>query len=140
MRIAIIYYSGTGNTEMTGALLAEGARSTGAKVDLFPISHFDESLLKEYDRFAFGCPASAEEELEEMEFLPFYEKLEPLLKDKDVALFGSYSWGDGQWMKNWEQRVNESGIKLFEQGLIVQDEPDDQKESILEFGKRFATL
>lgn len=138
MRIAILYYSGTGNTETMASYIASGVRETGAIADVIPISQCDGTFLDSYDRFIFGCPASAEEELEELEFLPYYEKIEPKLKGEIVALFGSYSWGDKQWMAKWEERVSQNGLKLFENGLAIQDEPISEKEKCVAFGKRFA--
>jgi flavodoxin I len=139
MRIAIIYWSGTGNTEAMAALIAEGARKSGATVDVVPISQCDGQLFYQYDRIAFGCPAAGQEELDDVEFLPYYEKLEEQLGNKSIALFGSYSWGDGEWMRLWEERVKEKNLNLFEKGLIVQEEPDNTQEECRDFGFRFAS-
>jgi len=118
--------------------IANGARTNGATVDVIPISQCDPTCLESYDRFAFGCPASAQEDLEEIEFLPYYEKLEAQLGKKVVALFGSYSWGNQEWMDKWNQRVVDKRLVLFEKGLAIQDEPTQEKQTCTEFGKRFA--
>ena len=139
MRIAIIYWSGTGNTEAMASLIAEGARSVGVEVDVLPVSQCDGTRLDRYDRLAFGCPASADEELEDLEFLPHYESIEKRLVGRDVALFGSYGWGDGQWMRDWQERVVEMGANLFEEGCIVQESPEMESDVIRAFGQRFAS-
>ena len=141
MRIAIIYWSGTGNTEAMASLIAQGVRSTGAEADVLPIHQCDKDVVDRYDRFAFGCPASAQEELEDMEFLPVYEDLEPLLAGKRVALFGSYGWGDGQWMRDWSSRTTSTGARLFEEGLMAHETPDSESIATCHnFGARFATF
>ncbi len=138
MRIAIIYFSGTGNTEAMASLIAEGARRAGAQVDVIKVSQCDRSVLEQYDGFVFGCPAMGQEELDDTEFLPFYESIESELKGRDVALFGSFGWGDGEWMRIWQERVISIGANLFEEGLAVQEEPGPESEFCREFGFRFA--
>lgn len=139
MRIAIIYYSSTGNTEEMANLLAEGVRQAGSEVDVLPVGQCQPDVIDNYDKLAFGCPAMGEEELDDMEFLPFFEQVEPKLKGREIALFGSFGWGDGQWMRTWEQRVKNLGSKLFEDGLPIQEEPGPEAESCREFGYRFAS-
>ena len=95
MKVAVIYWSGTGNTEQMAQAIAEGA---GA--DLFAVSDFS-GKLDAYDRVAFGCSAMGDEVLEESEFEPFFAEVEGELSGKTIALFGSYGWGDGQWMRDW---------------------------------------
>jgi flavodoxin short chain len=121
MKTAVIYWSGTGNTEQMATAIAEGA---GA--DLFSVSDFSGSLA-DYDRVAFGCPAMGDEILEEDEFEPFFTAIESELSGKTIALFGSYGWGDGEWMRNWETRVKEAGaILLDDAGLIVNEAPTEE--------------
>lgn len=138
MRIAIIYYSSTGNTEEMANLIAEGARKAGAEADVLPVGQCGSDVLDTYDKFAFGCPSMGEEELDDMEFLPFFEQIETALAGKDVALFGSFGWGDGQWMRDWQQRVIALNANLFEEGLAVQEEPGPESDACREFGFRFA--
>ena len=120
MKIAAIYWSGTGNTEMMAKAVAEGA---GA--ELFSVSDFSGNIA-DYDRLAFGCPAMGDEVLEEGEFDPFFSSIEGKLGGKKVALFGSYGWGDGQWMREWAERVTGEGATVVNgEGLICQETPDD---------------
>ena len=120
MKTAVIYWSGTGNTEQMAVAVAEGA---GA--ELFSVSEFSDDI-SEYERIAFGCPAMGAEVLEEDEFEPFFTSIEASLSGKTIALFGSYGWGDGEWMRNWEERVISAGANLINgEGLIVNETPDD---------------
>ena len=120
MKIAVIYWSGTGNTEMMAKAVAEGA---GA--ELFSVSDFSGNIA-DYDRLAFGCPAMGEEALEEEVFAPMFESVKGALGGKKIALFGSYGWGDGQWMRDWCERAKEDGAQLFsDEGLICNETPDD---------------
>ncbi len=136
-KTAVIYWSGTGNTAAMANAVAAGI--DGAEV--FSVSDFDRSKVNEYDKFAFGCPSMGTEVLEENEFEPFFEGAEKVLKGKKVALFGSYGWGDGEWMKEWENRVKNDGAQLFEKGLTVNNEPDDDElNQCTEFGNRFMTF
>ncbi len=120
MKSAVIYWSGTGNTEQMAQAVAEGA---GA--ELFNVSDFSGDIAS-YDRLAFGCPAMGAEVLEEDEFEPFFASIEESLNGKTIALFGSYGWGDGEWMRNWEERVNsDEAVLVGGEGLIVNETPSD---------------
>lgn len=120
MKTAVIYWSGTGNTEVMAQAVAEGA---GA--ELFSVSDFKGNIA-DYDAVAFGCPAMGAEMLEEAEFEPFFSGVEGQLSGKKVALFGSYGWGDGEWMRTWEEQVRADGAVLVNgEGLIVNEAPDD---------------
>lgn len=120
MKTAVIYWSGTGNTEAMAKAVAEGA---GA--ELFTVSEFSGSV-DDYDAVAFGCPAMGAEMLEEDEFEPFFTEIEGRLSGKKVGLFGSYGWGDGEWMRNWETRVGSDGAVLAGgEGVIANDAPSD---------------
>ncbi len=134
MKTAVIYWSGTGNTEQMAAAIAAGA---GA--DLFSVSDFSGNIT-EYDRIAFGCSAMGDEVLEESEFEPFFASIESTLSGKTIALFGSYGWGDGQWMRDWEERVKADGAVLLNgEGLIVNETPsDDDLELCKAFGAKLA--
>lgn len=121
MKTAVIYWSGTGNTEAMAKAVAEGA---GA--ELFSVSEFSGSV-EAYDAIAFGCSAMGDEVLEESEFEPFFTSIEASLKRKKIALFGSYGWGDGEWMRNWVERVNADGADLVGgEGLIANEMPSDE--------------
>ncbi len=134
MKTAVIYWSGTGNTEMMAKAVAEGA---GA--ELFTVSEFSGNVA-DYGRLAFGCPAMGDEVLEEDEFEPFFTGIEGALAGKSVALFGSYGWGDGEWMRSWEERVKGDGAELFGgEGLIVNETPsDDDLAKCRSFGEELA--
>lgn len=134
MKTAVIYWSGTGNTEAMAKAVAEGA---GA--ELFSVSDFSGSV-EEYDAIAFGCPAMGAEVLEEDEFEPFFTAIESKLSGKKIALFGSYGWGDGEWMRNWEERVQGDGAVLIGgEGLIANEMPsDDDLEKCKALGKSLA--
>ena len=119
MKAAVIYWSGTGNTETMAQAVAEGA---GA--ELFAVDDFSGDLA-DYDAVAFGCPAMGDEVLEEDTFEPFFAAAEGKLSGKKVALFGSYGWGDGQWMRDWEERTKAAGADLVADGLTANEAPDD---------------
>ena len=119
MKKAVIYWSGTGNTEEMAKAVAEGA---GA--ELFAVSDFKGDVT-DYDRLAFGCPSMGDEVLEESEFEPFFSAIENKLSGKTVALFGSYGWGDGQWMRDWCERCKAIGAEVLGgEGVIANDAPD----------------
>lgn len=134
MKAAVIYWSGTGNTEQMAQAIAEGA---GA--DLFAVSDFS-GKLDVYDRVAFGCSAMGDEVLEESEFEPFFAEVEGELSGKTIALFGSYGWGDGQWMRDWVDRAKADGAVVFgDEGLIVNETPSEEDlENCKQFGENFA--
>ena len=120
MKTAVIYWSGTGNTEAMAKAAAEGANA-----ELFSVSEFSGNVA-DYDAIAFGCPAMGAEVLEEDEFEPFFTAAESSLSGKKVLLFGSYGWGDGEWMRNWEERVKAAGAELVNgEGIIVNEAPSD---------------
>lgn len=120
MKAAVIYWSGTGNTEQMAQAIADAA---GA--ELFAVSDFSGSIA-DYDRIAFGCSAMGDEVLEEDEFEPFFASIEGDLSGKAIALFGSYGWGDGEWMREWAERVrNDGAVLVNDEGLIANETPDD---------------
>ncbi len=123
--IAIVYYSGTGNTELMADAVREGVQRTGSIAKKINAGLFGSDMLDSYDAIAFGCPASGAENLEEDIFEPMFETLLPHLAGKRIALFGSYGWGDGEWMRLWEQRVREAGAILAAPSVIAMDNPDD---------------
>ena len=111
MNQVIVYWSGTGNT-------ADIANKIQGDLgcDLFNVSETSADDVLKYDTIILGCPAMGAEELEDSEFKPFYDEVMASIGDKKVALFGSYGWGDGEWMRNWEAEV---GSNLVTSGLIV---------------------
>ena len=125
-KIAVVYWSGTGNTEAMADLVANAAQSAGATVDKMTSAEFNVADAANYDGFALGCPAMGAEVLEESEFEPFFSQLEGRLSGKSVALFGSYGWGDGQWMRDWEERTDRAGGTVCQgEGLILHETPDE---------------
>lgn len=124
-KTAVVYWSGTGNTEAMAAAVAEGIKENGGEASLFTAAEFDPKFMAEYDAAAFGCPAMGAEVLEEDEFEPLFEACEGSIKGKKIALFGSYGWGDGEWMRNWEDRCREDGAVLACDSVICNDAPDD---------------
>lgn len=126
-KTAIIYWSGTGNTEAMATAIYEGVKSTQADVNMFNVSEISADEAASYDTLILGCPAMGAEVLEESKFEPFFAELESKISGKNVALFGSYGWGDGEWMRDWEQRVSDSGANLADgEGLIINEMPDDE--------------
>lgn len=135
-KIAVVYWSGTGNTKAMADAVAEGVKSGGAECSLFTSADFDASMLSDFDAIAFGCPSMGAEELEESEFEPMFSECRPMLKDKKIALFGSYGWGDGEWMRNWEQDCKDIGAELVCPPVICNEAPDDEAaESCKALGK-----
>ena len=122
-KIAVIYWSGTGNTQAMAEAVAEGAKEAGAEADLLACTGVGD--VSAYDAAALGCPAMGAEELEDSEFLPMLESIEPSLIGKKVALFGSYGWGDGEWMRSWESRCAEKGIALTADSVLANEAPDE---------------
>ena len=124
MKVAVVYWSGTGNTEAMAMAIAKGAKSGSANVDVFQSTEFSAAKMDEYDAVAFGCPAMGAEELEDSEFLPMFEDCKSKLGGKKIALFGSYGWGDGEWMRNWEEECVALGAAL-KGSQICNEAPDD---------------
>ncbi|MBQ9519057.1 MAG: flavodoxin [Firmicutes bacterium] len=121
-KTVIVYWSATGNTEAMANAVKEGA----ASADIYSVSDISADAAAGYDNLILGCPAMGAEELEEAEFRPFFEELKPSLSGKNVALFGSYDWGDGEWMRKWADEVKDAGANLVNgEGLIANNTPDD---------------
>ena len=139
-KMAVIYWSMTGNTQAMAEAIADGAREAGAQADLFSVDQVTVDQALEYDKLALGCPAMGAEVLEEAEFEPFFTQLEGQLSGHTVALFGSYGWGDGQWMRDWVERTQSTGANLLdEEGLMVNETPDAEAlEACKNLGARLA--
>lgn len=108
-KTAVIYWSGTGNTKQMAEAVLEGMKSAGADAALLEAAQVDASTFSGVDAVAFGCPAMGSEVLEEMEFEPMFSACKSHLSGKKVALFGSYGWGDGEWMRSWEKDCDDAG-------------------------------
>lgn len=139
-KVAVIYWSMTGNTQAMAEAVAQGIQEAGGQADLLTVDQITPDQALEYDKLALGCPAMGAEVLEESEFEPFFAQLEGRLGGKKVALFGSYGWGDGQWMRDWQQRVDDANASLYHgEGLIINETPDDDGlEQCRQFGAGFA--
>ena len=124
-KTAVVYWSGTGNTEAMAAAVADGVKAAGGEATLFTAAEFTADAVDSFDAIAFGCPAMGAEVLEEDEFAPMFESCESKLKGKKIALFGSYGWGDGEWMRNWEEDAKAAGVNLAADVLIANEAPDD---------------
>ena len=135
-KVAVVYWSGTGNTEEMANKVAEGAKDAGAEVEVISADAFDGTDIISFDGVAFGCPAMGDEELEDSVFQPVFEACEPKLAGKKVALFGSYGWGDGDWMRSWEEKCQNDGVALAVDSVICNEEPDDEAQAAcIELGK-----
>lgn len=138
-KVAVVYWSGTGNTEAMANYVEEGAKGAGAEVKKFEPEEFNGPIMDEYDTVAFGCPAMGAEELEESEFEPMFSGLEDKLKGKKIALFGSYDWGDGEWMEIWKETCEKDGAVLVCGPVIANNEPDEEAhEKLKEMGNALA--
>lgn len=124
-KIAVVYWSGTGNTEAMAAAVADGAKEKGAEAVVLTAVEFNVAKMDEYDAVAFGCPSMGAEELEESEFAPMFSDCESKLSGKKIALFGSYGWGDGEWMRNWEETCRNDGAVIVHDFVICNEAPDD---------------
>ena len=135
-KVAVVYWSSTGNTEAMANAVADGIREKGGEAVLHTCEDFDGSKVAVYDAIAFGCPAMGDEELEDSVFQPVFEACEPKLAGKKVALFGSYGWGDGDWMRSWEEKCQNDGVTLAVASVICNEEPDDEAQAAcIELGK-----
>ena len=141
VKIGIIYWSGTGNTEKMAGLVSRGASEGGAEVVCKSVDAASQDELAGYDVVVFGSPSMGAEVVEESEMEPFVAVATPGLKGRKVALFGSYGWGDGEWMRNWAATMKNAGVKLMDDGLIVNETPDGEKADLcVEYGRKIAAF
>lgn len=124
-KVLVVYVTTTGNTEKMAGAIAEGAKGAGADVTLKAVSDASVAELAGYDVIAFGSPAMGAEVIEEGEMEPFFSEAAASLSGKKVAVFGSYDWGDGEWLRTWEERCKEAGAVIAAEGLKAHLEPDD---------------
>lgn len=125
-KIAVVYWSGTGNTETMANAVLEGAKGKGADAVMLTPSEFDIAMISSLDGIAFGCPSMGAEQLEESEFEPMFTACQNQLFEKKIALFGSYGWGDGEWMRTWESNCNDVGIHLICDSVICNESPTEE--------------
>lgn len=124
-KVAVVYWSGTGNTEAMAKAVADGAAEKGAQVTLCTSETFKPSMIAEFDGLAFGCPSMGDEVLEESEFQPMWDDCKNSLGGKKVGLFGSYGWGDGLWMRNWVDECGGLTMNLIDD-VICNEYPNDE--------------
>lgn len=123
-KAAVVFWSGTGNTEAMANAVAEGIQAAGAEAEVLGINLTADAAAG-YDAIAFGCPAMGAEVLEEAEFQPMWDEVKSALSGKKIALFGSYGWGDGEWMRNWEEDAKAAGAELAAESVLANEAPDD---------------
>lgn len=140
-KVAVVYWSGTGNTEQMAKAFCEGINLGGASCDVYKANEFNAEMMDDYDSVAFGCPSMGVEELEEEEFLPMFEACEERLMGKEIALFGSYGWGDGEWMRIWEKRCLQMGASVINESVICNESPDSETiEKCKKAGEKLAKI
>ena len=141
-KISVVYWSQSGNTLAMADAIGRGITAGGAEAEVTNVSSCQVSDLDGEEVFALGCPAMGAEVLEESEMEPFVADLEGKVKGKKIALFGSYGWGDGQWMRDWVERMKSAGANVVTgEGIICNDAPDDEAvENCKNLGKELAAL
>ena len=125
MKTAVVFFSSTGNTEDMANAVLDGMKEKGAEAELITSADFSADRVDEFDAIAFGCPAMGDEVLEEDEFAPMFDACKEKLSGKNIALFGSYGWGDGEWMRNWEEDCKSAGANLVCDSVTCMEAPDD---------------
>lgn len=128
-KTAVIYWSGTGNTEAMAQAVLAGMQEAGAEAALYTTAEVTPALFDDLTGVAFGCPAMGAEVLEEMDFQPMWDEAKGFLGGKNVALFGSYGWGDGEWMRSWEGSCVQAGAILAAASVICQEAPDEEADA-----------
>ena len=141
-KIYVVYWSQTGNTEAMAEAVARGIRAEGKESAVVEVGSISPEELKEETAFALGCPAMGAEVLEESEMEPFVEEVETFVKGKTVGLFGSYGWGDGEWMRNWVEQMEGAGATVVGgEDAICQEAPDeDAQDELKAMGKQLAAI
>jgi flavodoxin short chain len=140
-KVIIVSWSGTGNTEKVAELIEKGAASKGASVVRKVVGDASVDELSGYDVIALGSPSMGVETIEEAEMEPFFTDAVPKLRGKKVAIFGSYGWGDGEWLRTWADRVRDTGAQLIGDGLAVHEAPDDASSAeCIAYGEKIASV
>ncbi len=141
-KVKVVYWSGTGNTQMMADKIAEGIQAAGKEAEVLSVDAVSAEELAEEKAFALGCPSMGVEQLEEGEMEPFMCDLEGQLSGKKIVLFGSYGWGNGEWMDDWVERCENAGAEVIgREGIICMGEPDDDvNDELIEAGKNLAAV
>ena len=138
-KVAVVYWSGTGNTEAMAKVVAGGVKEAGAQVEVITAENFNADMMDDYDAVAFGCPSMGVDALEEDVFEPMFEDCKEKLAGKKISLFGSYGWGDGEWMRNWEEECKALGAYMSADFVICNEMPDESGlKECMELGKSLA--
>ena len=125
-KIKVVYWSSTGNTEAMAEAIARGIESAGGEAQLLEADNVSASDFSDDQVFALCCPAMGAEELEDSVVEPLVADLEGSVSGKKIALFGSYDWGDGEWMRIWAERMEKAGAQIVGgEGLICNNTPDE---------------
>jgi flavodoxin short chain len=140
-KVLIVYWSGSGNTEKISELIERGASEKGASVIRKRVGDAQVAELAGYDVVAFGSPSMGVEVIEEAEMEPFFKEAIPLIKEKKIGIFGSYGWGDGEWLRLWAERIREAGGNLVDDGLAIRETPEGESEKkCLAWGEKLQEL
>lgn len=141
-RLTVVYWSQSGNTETMAEAIGKGIQEGGKEAEVVVVGEASIDRLKDASVFALGCPAMGDEVLEEDEMEPFVAEVEEFAAGKNIALFGSYGWGDGQWMREWAERMTNAGAKVINgEGLMCQEEPDDEAiAACISLGRQMASM
>lgn len=140
-KIYVVYWSGTGNTEVMAENIALGVQEAGGISEVVEVSSITTDALNDSNVFALGCPSMGAEELEYDSMEPFVSELEGKVSGKHILLFGSYDWGDGEWMRNWVDRMKNAGATIVGEGLIINNSPDEEGiKACIAAGKELAAI
>ena len=141
-KVNIIFWTQGGNTSAMADAIGKGVAESGSEANVVAVGANSAALVNESKAFALGCPAMGDEVLEEDEMEPFVASIEGDVSGKTILLFGSYGWGDGQWMRDWTARMQKAGATVLGgEGIICQEVPDADTLAKLEnAGKELAAL
>lgn len=141
-QVLIVYWSGTGNTAAMAGMVAEGIKEAGREAVILPVEEASLADVEKYSAIAMGCPSMGDEVLEESTMEPFVEEIEGSVSGKTLGLFGSYGWGNGQWMRDWADRMKQAGASVIGgEDAICNGAPDADAEAALkELGKQLAAI
>lgn len=139
-QVVVAYWSGSGNTEAMASMVAKGVEAAGGTAKVVAIDDFNASELAHEAVFALGCPAMGDEVLEETIVEPFVAEVEKFASGKKIGLFGSYGWGDGEWMRNWVDQMKNAGAEVLggEDAICVESPDDEAEAKLIELGKKLA--
>ena len=131
--VKVVYWTGSGNTQAMADSVANGINGAGGQAEVTTFDAITPDQAAAEAVIAFGCPAMGAEVLEEGTVEPFMAEYETKCSGKKVALFGSYGWGDGQWMRDWQDRLVAGGATIIGgEGVIANNAPDDTAVAALE--------